>query len=105
MLIAQSEPVEDTRTGGTELLGVFYTGGTTGHPKGVMLSHNNLLASAFGSLSSGQYLTPGGRLLHAAPMFHLAGIAAWTSGCLVGSTQVIVPMFTAAGVLAAISRA
>lgn len=34
-LIDQAQPVEDTRTGGTELLGVFYTGGTTGHPKGV----------------------------------------------------------------------
>jgi acyl-CoA synthetase (AMP-forming)/AMP-acid ligase II len=103
-LVDQTDPIEDTRTGGQELLGVFYTGGTTGHPKGVMLSHNNVLVSSLGSLSSGQFVSPGGRLLHAAPMFHLAGIAAWTSGCLVGSTHVIVPMFTPAGVMAAVAE-
>jgi acyl-CoA synthetase (AMP-forming)/AMP-acid ligase II len=103
-LIDQTDPIEDTRTGGQELLGVFYTGGTTGRPKGVMLSHNNVLVSSLGSLSSGQFVSPGGRLLHAAPMFHLAGIAAWTSGCLVGSTHVIVPIFTPAGVMAAIAE-
>ena len=96
-LIAEHDPVEDTRTGGDELLGVFYTGGTTGHPKGVMLSHNNLLTSAFGSLASGQFITPRGRLLHTAPLFHLAGIAAWAAGCLVGSTHVILPMFVRPG--------
>jgi acyl-CoA synthetase (AMP-forming)/AMP-acid ligase II len=98
-LIQETAPIEDTRTGGDELLGVFYTGGTTGHPKGVMLSHNNILISALGSLSSGQFITPRGRLLHAAPMFHLAAIGAWTAGCLVGATHVIVPMFTPADVM------
>ena len=103
-LIADHAPIDDTRTGGDELLGVFYTGGTTGHPKGVMLSHDNLLISALGSLSSGQFVSPGGRLLHTAPLFHLAGIAAWTAGCLVGSTHVIMPMFNATEVMSAITE-
>ena len=103
-LIAEHDPVEDTRTGGNELLGVFYTGGTTGHPKGVMLSHNNLLTSSIGSLASGHFITPRGRLLHTAPLFHLAGIAAWAAGCLVGSTNVIVPAFSSAEVLKAIAE-
>ena len=103
-LIAAHSPAEDTRTGGGDLLGVFYTGGTTGHPKGVMLSHNNLLTSSLGSLASGQFVTPGGRLLHTAPLFHLAGIAAWAAGCLVGATHVIVPSFSTAAVLKAIGE-
>lgn len=103
-LVSSNDPIEDTRTGGDELVGVFYTGGTTGHPKGVMLSHTNLLTSAIGSLASGQFISPLGRLLHAAPMFHLADIASWTAGNLVGSTHVIVPMFTPAGVMKAIAE-
>jgi acyl-CoA synthetase (AMP-forming)/AMP-acid ligase II len=103
-LLAENPPIEDTRTGGDDVLGVFYTGGTTGHPKGVMLSHDNVLVSAIGSLASGHFVSPGGRLLHAAPLFHLAGIAAWTAGCLVGSTHVIVPMFSPAAVMQAITE-
>jgi acyl-CoA synthetase (AMP-forming)/AMP-acid ligase II len=103
-LIAEHAPVEDTRTGGDELLGVFYTGGTTGHPKGVMLSHDNVLTSALGGLASGQMVSPRGQLLHAAPMFHLAAIGAWACGCLAGSTHVIVPMFAPADVTRAITE-
>ena len=73
-LIAENTPIGDIRAGGDDLLGVFYTGGTTGHPKGVMLSHDNVLSSALGGLASGHFVSPGGRLLHAAPMFHLAGM-------------------------------
>ena len=58
-----------------DLAGIFYTGGTTGRSKGVMLSHGNLMANAFNALSGG--LWPGTTIyLHAAPMFHLANGAA-----------------------------
>jgi acyl-CoA synthetase (AMP-forming)/AMP-acid ligase II len=103
-LVAEHDPVDDVRRGGQELYGVFYTGGTTGEPKGVMLSHDALVVSGMGSLTTGDLFNRGGRLLHAAPMFHLADIAAWTIGLLTGATHVIVPMFTPAGVAAAVTE-
>ena len=78
-LIAGSEPVEDVRRGGDALAGLFYTGGTTGHPKGVMLSHANLMTSALGLMATGYLFGLGARYLHAAPMFHLADLAAWNA--------------------------
>ncbi|GAA4797554.1 long-chain fatty acid--CoA ligase [Actinomycetospora chlora] len=103
-LVAGHEPVDDARRGGAEPYGIYYTGGTTGTPKGVVLSHANLLASALGSTASGAFTSPGGRYLHAAPMFHLADGAAWVARNVVGGTHVIVPMFTPAGVAEAIAR-
>jgi len=96
--------VEDALRGGDDLAGVFYTGGTTGFPKGVMLSHRNLLTSSLGSAASGDFVVPGGRLLHAAPMFHLADLASWVGRNVIGGGHVIVPMFTPDGVLEAIAK-
>ncbi len=56
-----------------DLAGIFYTGGTTGLPKGVMLSHGNLTAMAMNLLAHLDF-QPGDVLFHAAPMFHLADI-------------------------------
>src|SRR5699024_5880954 len=53
--LASAEPVEDARRGGDALAGIYYTGGTTGTPKGVMLSHANLLVSALGSAATGRF--------------------------------------------------
>ena len=103
-LIDDGPPVDDTRTGGDDLFGIFYTGGTTGHPKGVMISHDNLVTSGMGSLATGHVVTHGGRILHAAPMFHMADIAIWTMGNLAGSTHVMIPMFTSAETLNAIAE-
>src|SRR5262245_57734973 len=48
-LVAEHAPVADAHRAGDDLYGVFYTGGTTGQPKGVMLSHRNIVTSAMGS--------------------------------------------------------
>ena len=103
-LVASHEPIEDARRGGDDLLGVFYTGGTTGHPKGVMLSHQNALTSAMGGLVTLDMLTRGGVLLHAAPMFHLADLTTWILGLMTGSTHVTVPAFSVSAVVDAITR-
>ncbi|MEV4939725.1 acyl-CoA synthetase [Streptomyces zaomyceticus] len=88
--------------GGERLAGIFYTGGTSGTPKGVMLSHANMAMSALGSQVSGGIATSGGRMLHSAPMFHLADLALWNAQNLVGGTHVILPGFTPEAVLAAV---
>jgi len=103
-LLAQASPVPDARRGGDDLAGIYYTGGTTGFPKGVMLSHANLLASALGSAAAGHFCEAGGRMLHAAPMFHLADGAAWAAQSMLGGTHVIVPAFEPAAVLRAFSE-
>jgi acyl-CoA synthetase (AMP-forming)/AMP-acid ligase II len=103
-LIAAHPPVPDVRRGGDALAGIYYTGGTTGAPKGVMLSHANLLTSALGSAASGTFMTPGGRYLHAAPMFHLADGAAWAARTALGGTHVMLDRFTPSGAAELIAR-
>ncbi len=103
-LIAAHDPVPDAGRGGDDLAAVYYTGGTTGRPKGVMISHANLVSSALGTSATEHFLLPGGRLLHTAPMFHLADGAAWVARNLVGGTHVIVPGFVPAVVAAAIEQ-
>jgi long-chain acyl-CoA synthetase len=53
---------------------LFYTSGTTGRPKGVMLTHRNLLAMTLNYLADVDAAAPGEHLLHAAPMSHGSGI-------------------------------
>lgn len=101
-LIADNDPIPDARRGGDDLAGVFYTGGTTGFPKGVMLSHRNLCTSALGTVATGQLLGEGSVFLHAAPMFHLADLAAWVGQVMLGGTHVMVPAFTPDAVLGAV---
>ncbi|BBY64951.1 fatty-acid--CoA ligase [Mycolicibacterium helvum] len=103
-LLAASAPVPDAHRSGSDLAGVFYTGGTSGHPKGVMLTHDNLMTSALGSLASGYFLTSGGPLLHAAPMFHLADLAIWLAQVIRGGTHVFIPAFRPDWVLEAVQQ-
>ena len=101
-LVSVSEPIPDSDRGFDQLAGIFYTGGTTGIPKGVMISHRNIVWSALGMVASGHFLATGGRYLHVAPMFHLADLTAWVGRELIGGTHVILPSFSPAAVAEAI---
>ena len=103
-LIAESKAIPDAQRGGDAVAGLFYTGGTTGASKGVMLSHANLLVSAMGSAATGYLVRPGAHYLHAAPMFHVADLAGWCSVMLLGGSHVMIRAFEPTAVLSAIER-
>jgi acyl-CoA synthetase (AMP-forming)/AMP-acid ligase II len=103
-LISGHEPVEDAYRHGDDLAAVFYTGGTTGRSKGVMLSHENLLTSSMGMLATEHFISPDAVYLHAAPMFHLADLAAWVGVGVRGGTHVMIPMFEPVAVMQAVSE-
>src|SRR5215469_5282294 len=100
-LIEAHSPLPDAGRGGEDLAGIFYTGGTTGFPKGVMLSHSSLWASVMAWLAA-VGPSPQKVMLHAAPMFHLADGALIIGGTVTGDTHAIIPSFTPEDVLAAV---
>ena len=92
-LVASATPVADAEAGDDELAGVFYTGGTTGRSKGVMLSHRNLMATARNMLAE-RLAGENAVFLHAAPMFHLANAADMYAHFLAGGSQAVLRAFT-----------
>jgi len=72
---------------------VIYTSGTTGHPKGVMLTHRNVLYVAAISARI-RSLTPDDRLLGTLPMSHAVGLSVVLLGTLLsGATLYLLPHF------------
>jgi len=102
-LIEASSPIDDLGVGGDELFGIFYTGGTTGAPKGVMLSHLNVGSSALAMMAEGAF-AEGALGLHAAPMFHLADMMMVTGLLLRGGGHVMLSTFKPETVLELIER-
>ncbi|HYA68333.1 MAG TPA: AMP-binding protein [Acidimicrobiales bacterium] len=78
---------------------IAYTSGTTGVPKGAVLTHANVLANSE-SIALTWRWTPEDRLVHALPVFHGHGlcVALYTT-LLTGASAVLFPAFDAATVL------
>ncbi len=67
---------------------IVYTSGTSGEPKGVVLTHGNLLAAAVGSAFHVGAL-PSDRWLACLPLFHVGGLAILARSALAGSAVVL----------------
>ena len=86
-----------------DLHGIMYTSGTTGRPKGAMLTHANALANARNSLVLGRGLRSSDLTITVAPMFHIGGLGVHSLPLVyVGGTNVIQPTFVPDDLLAAI---
>jgi long-chain acyl-CoA synthetase len=92
-LLAAASAIPDAMAGRDDLAGIFYTGGTTGRSKGVMLSHGNLMTNALQSIAEDVF-TANAIYLHAAPMFHLANGSAMFSMLLTAGTNVFIKAFS-----------
>lgn len=94
--VASARPADTAPAGPDDTVGIFYTGGTTGRPKGVELSHGNLrangehIAPRFGYRADDVYL-------HAAPMFHLADLGALMGQLIAGGAHAFLPTFSPGG--------
>jgi malonyl-CoA/methylmalonyl-CoA synthetase len=101
----QSVSFETFASAGGSLAAILYSSGTTGKPKGVMLSHGNLATNAL-TLHKLWDFRPDDVLLHALPIFHTHGLfVALNTTLLNGSSILFHTKFVADDVLADLPRA
>jgi len=92
MLEQSSEAVLGEDPDENALAGLFYTGGTTGASKGVMLTHRNLIANTHNWLAAIPQSSED-RTLIMAPMFHAAGSNGILGAIWLGSCQISLAAF------------
>ena len=90
--LAGGPPADDTERSDEDLFAIFYTGGTTGHPKGVMLSHRNVVLSGL-NWNADLRFDDDTVFLHVAGLFHLAGAAPAIALTMAAGAHVLVPKF------------
>jgi acyl-CoA synthetase (AMP-forming)/AMP-acid ligase II len=105
-LIASVETAGDRQdVAGGDVAMLMYTSGTTGRPKGVMLTHDNLFWQATNALSAYRGLCATDRTVTVAPMFHIGALGAQAIPLLyVGGTVAVLPTFDPEQTLATMAR-
>jgi long-chain acyl-CoA synthetase len=87
-----------------QVAAMIYTSGTSGAPKGVMLSHANLMFTAM-SIVRQRGIAPGDVSYCLLPMAHVVGLAALFLGSMVGGAEVVLePRFSPATAAQALAR-
>ena len=103
-LIAQGDGAAPTPVDEEDTAIILYTSGTTGWPKGAMLTHLNICHSVL-HYEYCMGLTPRDRAIAAVPMSHVTGVIALIASMVrVGATLVVLPAFNAAQFLELAAR-
>lgn len=79
----------------------FYTGGTTGHPRGVMMTHQNIVAASLSWLTA-LGISEDAVQMHVGGFFHLSGAGHMWYLSMIGGTHVIMPKFEVLSAMEAI---
>ena len=74
------------------ILALIYTSGTTGRPKGVVVTHANILANVH-HFNYWMTYKEGGVYLHSAPIFHIADFPSIFAAPAFGACQITIPRF------------
>jgi malonyl-CoA/methylmalonyl-CoA synthetase len=100
-VISEGDPLEPGDASGDDIAMLAYTSGTTGRPKGVPLTHANLLSSMRAAMRAWRW-DANDVLLHALPFSHQHGLGGVHMTLLAGSRAVVHSKFDPARLCAAI---